>query len=80
MASGKITAQFQLGTCHAGGSKSVLKMIIITISTKQIANESQKRFRILGISSQKLERSTSFFVAPQVMLYEKRWARSACER
>ena len=45
----------------------------------EIKSESQKRLRILGTSIQKLERSTSFLVAPQVILYEKRWARMACE-
>ena len=37
----------------------------------------QKRFAIFGISLKKLLRSTSFFVAPQVMSYEKRCARMA---
>ena len=45
----------------------------------EITNENQKRLRILGTSIQKFERSTSFLVAPQVMLYEKRWARMAWE-
>lgn len=45
----------------------------------EITSESQKRLRIFGTSIQKLERSTSFLVAPQVMLYEKRWARIAWE-
>ena len=41
---------------------------------------SQKRLRILGTSCQKFDRSTSFFVAPHGMLYEKRWASRAWER
>ena len=59
---------------------SVLMMIIAAQQARLITSASQKRLRILGTSSQKFDRSTSFFVAPQVMLYEKRWARSACER
>ena len=45
----------------------------------EITRESQKRLRILGTSIQKLDRSTSFLVAPQVILNEKRWASIACE-
>lgn len=36
-------------------------------------------FKTLGTSTRKLERSTSFLVVSQVMLYEKRWARMAWE-
>ena len=53
-------------------------MTVITHSA-EITSESQKRLRIFGTSIQKFERSTSFLVAPQVMLYEKRWARMAWE-
>jgi hypothetical protein len=35
------------------------------------------RFIIFGTSLKKLERSTSFFVAPHVILYENKWARIA---
>ena len=48
--------------------------------TMETVSGNQKRFRIFGISLKKFERSTSFFVAPQVMLYEKRWASNATER
>ena len=62
------------------GMSEVERMTIATAMTKQMMSASQNRRRILGTSSQKLERSTSFFVAPQVMLYEMRWAISAWER
>ena len=45
-----------------------------------MTSESQKRLRILGTSCQKFDRSTSFLVAPHVMLYEKRCASSAWDR
>jgi hypothetical protein len=35
--------------------------------------------RIFGTSLKKFDLSTSFFVAVHVILYEKRWARIACE-
>jgi len=43
-------------------------------------SETRKRFKILGTSMKKFERSTSFFVAPHVMLYENRCESSARER
>ena len=43
----------------------------------ETSSGNQKRFAIFGISLKKLDRSTSFFVAPQVMLYENRCARIA---
>jgi hypothetical protein len=42
-------------------------------NAKQVAY----RFMILGTSLKKLESSTSFFVAPHIMLYENRCARIA---
>lgn len=38
------------------------------------------RLNIFGISSKKFDRSTSFLVAPHVMLYENKCARMACVR
>lgn len=38
------------------------------------------RLKIFGISSKKFERSTSFLVAPHVMLYENMCARMDCVR
>ncbi len=58
----------------------MVRMIMTMAAAKEMARETRKRSKILGTSCQKFERSTSFFVAPQVMLYEKRWARSACDR
>ena len=45
--------------------------------TNDTSKGNQNRLKIFGISLKKLDRSTSFFVAPQVMLYENRWARMA---
>lgn len=56
------------------------KIAMTAVKTRQNTNASQKRRRIRGTSIQKLERSTSFFVAPHVMLYENRCDRRACER
>lgn len=80
MARGRMTAQSQACICQPEGIAGVAKTIIIAMSNMQMTSAIQKRLRILGTSSQKLERSTSFLVAPQVMLYEKRCARRACER
>ena len=71
-ASGRITAQSQPAMRQPTGTASVVRMIIAAQTAKHSANATQKRLRILGTSSQKLLRSTSFFVAPQVILYEKR--------
>ena len=54
-------------------------MIMIKTSVQATSHENQKRLKILGISLKKFDRSTSFFVAPHVMLYEKQWARIACD-
>ena len=78
-ARGSITAQSQLKIRQPTGTASVVKMIMIAQHATLITRESQNRLRIFGTSSQKLDRSTSFFVAPQVMLYEKRCARMACD-
>ena len=75
-----MTAQSQPSICQPVGIAGVEKTTITATSRMQMTSAIQKRLRILGTSSQKLERSTSFFVAPQVMLYEKRCARRACER
>ena len=75
-----MTAQSQLKIRQPTGTKLVLKMTMTTQMEMLRTSASQKRLRIFGTSSQKLERSTSFFVAPQVILYEKRCASSAWER
>lgn len=67
-ASGNTTDQSHPGICHPRGSGTNASTAIAANIKNEITNESQKRFAILGISSQKFERSTSFFVAPQLML------------
>jgi hypothetical protein len=79
-ASGKITAQSTPGICHPEGTRSVENTMIITNMRKPMTSASQKRRRMRGTSMKKFDRSTSFFVAPHVMLYEKRCARSAWDR
>lgn len=52
-------------------------MTMPTRMRDDISRGNQNRLKIFGISLKKLDRSTSFFVAPQLMLYENRWARMA---
>ena len=80
IASGNMTAQSMLGTRHSTGMIGVLRTTIIATSSKHTTIDSQKRRKIFGTSRKKFDRSTSFFVAPQVILYENKWARSAWER
>ena len=61
------------------GTSDVETITIPASMAKEMSIENQNRLAILGISLKKLERSTSFFVAPQVMLCEKQWARMAWE-
>jgi len=56
------------GICQASGMRSVERIAIPASEAKEKRKASQYRLMILGPSSQKLDRSTSFFVAPQVML------------
>lgn len=76
-ASGTITAQSHPKMRQPTGTAFVLKMTMTAQRVRLIRRAIQKRLRIFGTSSQKFDRSTSFFVAPQVMLYENRCARSA---
>ena len=46
----------------------MLNTTIAAMIKEETMMESQKRRTILGTSMKKFERSTSFFVAPQVML------------
>lgn len=78
--SGNNTPQFTAGTRHAIGVALVLSTPIPATAVKHTRNTNQKRRRIRGTSMKKFERSTSFAVAPQVMLYENRCARSATDR
>ncbi len=79
-ASGRITAQSQPAMRQPTGTASVVRMIIAAQHAKLMTSAIQNRLRILGTSCQKFDRSTSFFVAPHVMLYENRWASRAWER
>lgn len=76
---GKIRDQELLSILHSEGTNFVEKPMTVITHRIEITSDSQKRLRIFGTSIQKLDRSTSFFVAPQMILYEKRWARIACE-
>lgn len=78
--SGRITDQSTLSTLQSTGIRFVVRMATPMRAPKERTKASQKRLRIRGTSMKKLDRSTSFFVAPQVMLYEKRWASKATER
>jgi hypothetical protein len=55
-------------------------MIIMQIARKLTSRASRNRLKIRGTSMKKLDFSTSFFVAPHVMLYEKRWASNAWDK
>ena len=74
---GKITAHDVPRICHPRGMRSVDSTIIATQTTTDVTSASQNRLRIFGTSSQKFDFSTSFFVAPHVMLYENRCAKMA---
>ena len=79
-ASGKMTAQSSPGIRHPGGTRSVARTTIIANRKKPMVSDSQKRRRIRGTSIKKLDLSTSFLVAPHVILYENMCARSAWDR
>jgi hypothetical protein len=79
LASGKMTAHPAPGTRHSYGMSGVAHTIMPAMSRVARMSDTRKRFRIAGISFQKFERSTSFFVAAHVMLYENRCASTACE-
>lgn len=79
-ASGKRTAQEPPGIRHSRGRRLVENTIIMPIERTLTSSASQNRFKILGTSMKKLDFSTSFFVAPHVMLYEKRWASNASDK
>ena len=79
-ARGKMTAHPDPSMRHSSGTRLVLSTIMPAMRMNEIRSAAQKRLRIFGTSLKKLERSTSFFVADQVMLYEKRWAKMAMAR
>jgi hypothetical protein len=75
-----MTDQFEPGIRHPGGTRLVERTIINPSRRKLMMKASRKRRNIRGTSMKKLDLSTSFLVAPQVMLYEKRCARRASDR
>jgi hypothetical protein len=77
---GKMTAQAFPGTRHSTGRRLLERRIIATTVIKLIMSASLNRLRIRGTSLKKLDVSTSFIVAPHVMLYEKRCASRASDR
>jgi hypothetical protein len=78
-ARGRITAHEPDGTCHCGGMSGVLSTTIPMRVTKHKRKATQNRLKIRGTSMKKFDLSTSFFVAPQVMLNENKCARRAVE-
>ena len=74
-----MTAHPEPSMRHARGTSGVLRMIIANTMTHDTSQENQKRLKIFATSLQKFDLSTSFFVAPQVMLYENVCARMACD-
>ena len=79
-ASGKMTAHAFPGIRHSKGMRLLERRIIITIVKPLIMSATRNRFRIRGTSMKKFDFSTSFFVAPHVMLYENRCASSAMDK
>ena len=66
--SGKITPQAALSTRHCTGTNPVERTTIPARTNTDTDNENQYRFKILGTSLKKLDRSTSLTVAAQVIL------------
>jgi len=64
---GSVTLKSLLGICHAVDTSIVGEETKIVTRRMHIAFVSQKCLRILGSSTKKLDRSTSFFVAPKVI-------------
>ena len=71
-ARGKMTAQPAPPMAHWRGIIGSERAMIMAMVRKETRIESQKRLKIFGTSLKKLENSTSFFVAAQVMLYENK--------
>ena len=78
--SGKRAAQAFQGTCHSQGRKLLEKMIIVKIARKLSTSAVPCRLMIRGNKIKKFGFSTSFLVAPHLMLYEKRYASRACDK
>lgn len=78
--SGKRAAQAFQGTCHSKGRKLLEKMIVMKIARKLRTNAVPCRFMIRGNKIKKFGFSTTFLVAPHLMLYEKRCESRACDK
>ena len=77
IANGNITAHEEVSIRQANGTSTVEQTIIPAMMINAMVSATQNRLKIFGTSLKKLERSTSFFVAAQVMLYENICARIA---
>ena len=77
IASGNITAHEEVSIRQANGTSTVEQTIIPAMMINAMVSATQNRLKIFGTSLKKLERSTSFFVAAQVMLHENICARIA---
>jgi hypothetical protein len=77
---GKRAAQAFQETCHANGRKLLEKMIIMKSARKLRRSAGPCRFMIRRNKIKKSAFSTTFLVAPHVMLYEKRCASRACDK
>jgi hypothetical protein len=65
-ANGRITAHEVVGILHSGGTKFVANTHIAMIAMKQSRKATQKRFQILGTSSQKFDLSTSWSICQDI--------------
>lgn len=67
-----MTAQFVESILHPAGTSGVARITIPIAVIEHKMRATRKRFRIFGTSSKKFERSTSFLVACQVILYDSK--------
>lgn len=65
--SGTMMAHEAPGICHPMGITGVVKMIMATITKRETSIVNQNRLKIRGTSSQNVDFSTSFVVAPHVL-------------
>ena len=75
-----MTAQPEPSIDQSWGTTGKASTTMRAIAREEMRMESQNRLKILGTSLKKLENSTSFFVATQVMLYENKWASAAPDK
>jgi hypothetical protein len=74
---GTMTAHLSAAIVQSKGNMGRAKAIMVPITKVQHISATRNRTRIFGTSTKKLDRSTSFLVAPQVILYENMCARIA---